>query len=88
MNDDWFDELHNGEPTLITDTQWFIIDSNIYDTSLTTETIESIMSNLNETSEIDAQEIIKLINENKIEKDTRKQWLKMFKDGVFGHRDL
>ena len=88
MDDDWFDELHNGEPTLITDTQWFIIDSNIYDTSLTTETIESIMSNLNETSEIDAQEIIKLINENKIEKDTRKQWLKMFKDGVFGHRDL
>lgn len=46
------------------------------------------MSNLNETSELEAQEIIKLINENKIEKDTRKQWLKMFKDGVFGHRDL
>ncbi len=88
MNDDWFDELHNGEPKPITDTQWFIIDSNIYNTSLTTETIESIMSNINETSELEAQEIIKLINENKIEKDTRKQWLKMFKDGVFGHRDL
>lgn len=87
-NYDWIDEALDGEPTPITDTQWFIIDSNIYNTSLTTETIQSIMSNLNETSELEAQEIIKLINENKIEKDTRKQWLKMFKDGVFGHRDL
>ena len=36
------------------------------------QTIESIMSNINETSELEAQEIIKLINEKKIEKDTRK----------------
>ena len=50
--------------------------------------IESIISRLSNMTEIEAEEIIKLINENKIETDTRKQWLKMFKDGVFGHRDL
>ncbi len=88
MNEDWFDELHNGEPTPITDTQWLIIESNIYHTILPSQTIQNIMSTLNDMTELEAEEIIKLINENKIEKDTRKQWEKMFKDGVFGHRDI
>tara|TARA_Y100000004_G_scaffold92736_1_gene103914 strand:+ start:2420 stop:2686 length:267 start_codon:yes stop_codon:yes gene_type:complete len=88
VNDDWFDELHNGEPTPITDTQWFIIESNIDNTSIPTSEIEEILSRLHQMSELEAEEIIKLINENKIETDTRKQWEKMFKDGVFGHRDI
>ena len=88
MNEDWFDELLDGEPTPITDTQWLIIESNIYHTALPSHMIESIMSRINNITELEAEEIIKLINENKIETDTRKQWLKMFKDGVFGHRDL
>jgi hypothetical protein len=88
VNEDWFDELHNGEPTPITDTQWLIIESNIYHTILPSQTIQNIMSTLNDMTELEAEEIIKLINENKIEKDTRKQWEKMFKDGVFGHRDI
>ena len=87
-NNDWIDEALDGEPTPITDTQWLIIDSNIYHTTLPTRMIESIISRLSNMTEIEAEEIIKLINENKIETDTRKQWLKMFKDGVFGHRDL
>lgn len=88
MNEDWFDELHNGEPTLITDTQWFIIESNIDNTSIPTREITDILSRMHQMSELEAEEIIKLINENKIETDTRKQWQKMFKDGVFGHRDI
>tara|TARA_R100000781_G_scaffold72611_1_gene45378 strand:+ start:4457 stop:4723 length:267 start_codon:yes stop_codon:yes gene_type:complete len=88
VNEDWFDELLDGEPTPITDTQWLIIESNIYHTALPSQMIEGIMSSINDMTELEAEEIIKLINENKIEKDTRKQWLKMFKDGVFGHRDL
>jgi hypothetical protein len=84
VNDDWFDELHNGEPTSITDTQWLIIESNIYHTILPSQMIQSIMSRLNDMTELEAEEIIKLINENKIETDTRKQWVKMLKDGVFG----
>ena len=88
MNEGWFDELHNGEPTPITDTQWFIIESNIDNTSIPISEIEDILSRLHQMSELEAEEIIKLINENKIETDTRKQWEKMLKDGVFGHRDI
>jgi len=87
-NYDWIDEVLDGEPTPITDTQWLIIESNIYHTSIPVTQIESIISSLNNMSEIEAQQIIQTINENKIEKDTRKQWEKMFRDGVFGHRDL
>ena len=85
MNDDWFDELLEGEPTPITDTQWLIIENNIYNTSIPTTQIESIISGLDDLTQIEAEQIIKTINENTIEKDTRKQWLKMLKDGVFGN---
>ena len=85
MNDDWFDELLDGEPTPITDTQWLIIENNIYNTSIPTTQIESIISGLDDLTQIEAEQIIKTINENTIEKDTRKQWLKMLKDGVFGN---
>ena len=88
MNDDWFDELHNGEPTSITDKQWFIIESNITYTSLPSSQVNNILQNIDDLTELEAEEIIKLINENKIETDTRKQWIKMLKDGVFGCRDL
>ena len=87
-NYDWIDEALNGEPTPITDTQWLIIESNIYHTALPSEMIQDVMSTLNDMTELEAEKIIKLINENKIEKDTRKQWEKMLKDGVFKHRDI
>jgi len=88
VSEDWFDELLDGEPTPITDTQWLIIESNIYHTALPSQMIQDVMSTLNDMTELEAEKIIKLINENKIEKDTRKQWEKMLKDGVFGHRDI
>ena len=88
MNEDWFDELLDGEPTPITDTQWLIIENNIDKTSLTTNMKSNILASINDLTQLEAEKIIKLINENKIERDTRKQWEKMFKDGVFGHNDL
>jgi hypothetical protein len=88
VSEDWFDELLDGEPTPITDTQWLIIESNIYHTALPSQMIQDVMSTLNDMTELEAEKIIKLINENKIEKDTRKQWEKMLKDGVFRHRDI
>ncbi len=88
MNDDWFDELLDGEPTPITDTQWLIIENNIYNTSIPATQIESIISGLDDLTQIEAEKIIQTINENKIERDTRKQWLKMLKDGVFGNRNI
>tara|TARA_R100001509_G_scaffold138599_1_gene92821 strand:- start:1257 stop:1523 length:267 start_codon:yes stop_codon:yes gene_type:complete len=88
VNEDWFDELLDGEPTPITDTQWLIIENNIYNTSIPATQIESIISGLDNLTQIEAEQIIKTINENTIERDTRKQWLKMLKDGVFGNRNI
>ena len=88
MNEDWFDELLDGEPTPITDTQWLIIENNIDKTSLTTNMKSNILGSINDLTQLVAEKIIKLINENKIETDTRKQWVKMLKDGVFKYRDL
>ena len=82
MND-WLDDILDGEPTGITDTQWLIIESNIHRTALPTHYVNDVMERLNDLTELEAEEIIKQINENKIETDTRKQWLKMLKDGVF-----
>ena len=88
MNEEWLDNILDGEPSPITDTQWLIIESNIYHTALPSQMIQDVMSTLNDMTELEAEKIIKLINENKIEKDTRKQWEKMLKDGVFRHRDI
>ena len=82
MND-WLDDILDGEPTSITDTQWLIIESNIHRTALPPHYVDDVMQRLNDLTELEAEEIIKQINENKIETDTRKQWLKMLKDGVF-----
>lgn len=87
MNEDWLDNLLDGEPSGITNTQWLIIESNILYTTLTSQIKEDILARINDLTELEAEEIITLINENKYETDPRKQWEKMFKDGVFGHRD-
>ena len=88
MSDDWIDNILDGEPSGITDTQWLIIESNIDQTSFTERMKSDILGRINDLTELEAEEIITTINENRYEKDTRKQWEKMFKDGVFGHRDL
>ena len=88
MNDEWLDNILDGKPSGITDTQWLIIESNIQYTTLEESTKSDILSRINDLTELEAQEIITIINENRYEKDTRKQWEKMFKDGVFGHRDF
>lgn len=88
MNDDWIDNILDGEPSGITHTQWLIIESNIDQTSFTERMKSDILRRVNDLTELEAEEIITKIYENKYEKDTRKQWEKMCKDGVFGHRDF
>jgi len=88
MNDDLMDNLLDGEPSGITHTQWLIIESNIDLTSFTERMKSDILGRINDLTELEAEEIITKIYENRYEKDTRKQWEKMFKDGVFGHRDF
>lgn len=88
MNDDWIDNILDGEPSGITHTQWLIIESNIDLTSFTETMKSDILRRVNDLTELEAEEIITKIYENRYEKDTRKQWEKMCKDGVFGHRDF
>ena len=88
MNDDWIDNILDDEPSGITHTQWLIIEGNIDLTSFTERMKSDILGTINDLTELEAEEIITKIYENRYEKDTRKQWEKMFKDGVFGHRDF
>ena len=74
MSDDWIDNILDGEPSGITDTQWLIIESNIDQTSLTTRMKSDILGRINDLTELEAEEIITKIYENRYEKDTRKQW--------------
>jgi hypothetical protein len=88
MDDELLDSILDGEPTPITNGQWLFIESRIDQTSLTTRMKSDILGRINDLTELEAEEIITLINENRYETDTRKQWEKMFRDGVFGHRDF
>ena len=85
---DWIDDIIDGKPTPITNGQFLFIESRIDQTSLTIRMKSDILGRINELTEIEAEEIITIINENIYEKDTRKQWERMFKDGVFGNRDF
>jgi hypothetical protein len=88
MSDDWIDNILDGEPSGITHTQWLIIESNIDQTSFTERMKSDILSRINDLTELEAEDTRTKIYENRYEKDTRKQWEKMCKDGVFGHRDF
>ena len=87
MND-WIDEALDGKPSEITNSQWLTIEGNIDFTSLTTTMKSDIMNGINDLSEIEAEEVITKLYNNRYEKDPQKQWLKMFRDGVFGNRDF
>ena len=82
------DELFDGKPSELTNSQWLTIEGNIDFTSLTTTMKSDILNRLNDLSEEEAEEIITIIYHNRYEKDTQKQWLKMLRDGVFRHRDF
>ena len=85
---DWIDEILNGKPSEITYSQWLTIEGNIDLTSLTTQMKSDILNRINDFSEIEAEEIITIIYNNRYEKDTQKQWIRMHKDGVFRDRDF
>ena len=88
LSDKEIDELFDGKPSEITNSQWLTIEGNIDFTSLTTTMKSDILNRLNDLSEQEAEEIITKLYNNRYEKDPQKQWLKMHKDGVFRHRDF
>ena len=88
LTDEEIDELFDGKPSELTYSQWLTIEGNIDFTSLTTTMKSDILNRLNDLSEEEAEEIITILYNNRYEKDTQKQWLKMLRDGVFRHRDF
>ena len=85
---DWIDEVLDGKPSPITHGQWLTIEGNIDLTSLTTGVKSEILNGINDLTELEAEEIITKLYDNRYEKDPQKQWLKMLRDGVFRSRDI
>jgi hypothetical protein len=60
-----------------------IIESMIDRTSIESREKNEILTNLNNYTELEAEEIVKTILENEIKTDPKDQWKEMFKAGVF-----
>ena len=67
------DELFDGKPTELTNSQWLTIEGNIDFTSLTTTMKSDILNIVNDLSEEEAEEIITKLYNNRYEKDPQKQ---------------
>ena len=78
MNEEWFDELTNGEPLLCSTIQMGIIESLLRISPISEEEKSIIFSELEHYSEEEANEIISSLQKDVIETDPKDQWKKMF----------
>ena len=78
MNEEWFDELTNGEPLLCSTIQMGIIESLLRISPISEEEKSIIFSELEHYSEEEANEVISLLKKDVIETDPKDQWKKMF----------
>mgnify|MGYP003147867477 CR=1 FL=1 len=78
MNDDWFDELTNGEPLLCSTIQMGIIEQLLKVSPISDNQKSEIMSDLDNYSDIEANRVIIMLQEDVVETDVRKQWKRMF----------
>tara|TARA_Y100001938_G_C7955414_1_gene361461 strand:- start:80 stop:346 length:267 start_codon:yes stop_codon:yes gene_type:complete len=83
VSKDWLDYVLDGEPTPITYRQLVIIESRIDRADISLSEKSEILNNLNNYTELEAEEIIKKILENEIKTDPKDQWKEMFKSGMF-----
>ena len=78
MNEEWFDELTNGEPLLCSSIQMGVIESLLRISPISESEKSEILSELNTYSEDEASSVIRMLKEDVVETDVRKQWKKMF----------
>ena len=78
MNEEWFDELTNGEPLLCSSIQMGVIESLLRISPISEEEKGKIYNDLEFYSEEEANEIISLLKKDSIITDPRDQWKKMF----------
>ena len=78
MNEEWFNELTNGEPLLCSSIQMGVIESLLKISPISEPEKYEILSELNTYSEDEASSVIRMLKEDVVETDVRKQWKKMF----------
>ena len=78
MNEEWFDELTNGEPLLCSSIQMGVIGSLLRISPISEPEKSEILSELNTYSEDEASSVIRMLKEDVVETDVRKQWKRMF----------
>tara|TARA_R110002020_G_scaffold225959_3_gene436288 strand:- start:1495 stop:1752 length:258 start_codon:yes stop_codon:yes gene_type:complete len=80
---DWIDEVLDGKPLEAEIWKIDYIENLLHHTSISTSEQEKIMSCLNYLTDIDADEILIKIKENKIHSDPKTQYQEMSKNGMF-----
>ena len=78
MNNDWFEELTNGEPLLCSSIQMGVIESLLRISPISESEKSEILSEFNTYSEDEASSVIRKLKEDVVETDVRKQWKRMF----------
>ena len=78
MNEEWFNELTDGEPLLCSSIQMGIIESLLRISPISESEKSEILSEIHLYSEDEASSVIIKLKEDVVETDVRKQWKKMF----------
>lgn len=83
MNDDWFDNLLDGQPSEITLFQMATIETRLHRSAIPLDEQQEILNNLQNYTEIEAEDVIVYILENQVYNDPKDQYKQMFKNGMF-----
>ena len=83
MNDEFFDELINGEPLLCSTIQMSIIESLLRISPISTGEKKEILINLDSYSEEEANDLIYSLKQDVVLTDPKDQWEKMFKENNY-----
>jgi len=78
MNEEWFDELTNGEPLLCSTIQMGIIESLLRISPISEEEKSEIYRSIDSYSEEEANKVISYLKKDVITTDPIEQWKKMF----------
>lgn len=83
MNDDWFDNLLDGQPSEITLFQMATIETRLHRSAIPIQEQQEILNNLQNYTEIEAEDVIVYILENQVYSDPKDQYKQMFRNGMF-----
>ena len=83
MNDDWFDDLLDGQPSEITLFQMATIETRLHRSAIPIQEQQEILNNLQNYTEIEAEDVIVYILENQVYNDPKDQYKQMFRNGMF-----